>query len=505
MYFPSLGLAAYEYGKDKKVKIKIKSQGQSVIKTAEGVPFNINLEGESKIRWLGANDKFKSISMIDILQAKDSSESMKRTFSGKTVFVGSTATGAHDLRNSPIDSKMPGVYAHLNYAYMLMSGFNYRPISESIKYSLIFLILGFFILVMIQRFQNAIIDLIILASIIASLYYIDYIYFIPNGYELRLFFIFFTVISTYTWNTFLSFYQTSNEKKQIKGTFSRYVAPSIVDEMLDNPEKLKVGGEKKDITCLFSDVRDFTSISENLTPAELSLALNQYMGKMTDLVFETDGTLDKYIGDAIVAYWGAPLDVGDHPNKAVGAAVQMLEALPAINDHFEEQGFPSFKIGIGLNSGECSVGNMGSDKIFSYTALGDNMNLGARLESLCKHYGAQILISEYTFERIDQTKFTCRQIDNARVKGKLNAVGVYEVLYAGHPFEIDNVSFTNFVAAYELFKNAEFAPAITLFKTILESQPDDMATNRLLAQSEKYQKNPPKESEDHTITTMTTK
>src|SRR5690606_14477882 len=136
---------------------------------------------------------------------------------------------------------------------------------------------------------------------------------------------------TYVWNTLLNFRSANQEKRRIKGTFSRYVAPSIVNDMLDNPEKLKIGGDRKDITCLFSDVRDFTSISEALTPSDLSKILNRYMGEMTDIVFETGGTLDKYIGDAIVAYWGAPLDLPGHPDYAVGAAVKMLEALPAIN------------------------------------------------------------------------------------------------------------------------------------------------------------------------------
>src|SRR5690606_31929167 len=155
-------------------------------------------------------------------------------------------------------------------------------------------------------------------------------------------------VLTYSWLTFLNFNQASAEKKQIKGAFSRYVAPSIVNDMLSNPDKLKVGGEKRDITCMFSDVRDFTSISEKLTATELATALNRYMGAMTDIVFETKGTLDKYIGDAIVAFWGAPLDIGDHVNYAVEGAVKMLEALPAINEEFKAKNLPEFKIGLGL-------------------------------------------------------------------------------------------------------------------------------------------------------------
>lgn len=280
------------------------------------------------------------------------------------------------------------------------------------------------------------------------------------------------------------------------------MAPAIVNEMLSNPDKLKVGGEKKDITCLFSDVRDFTSISEKLTATELSRALNKYMGAMTDIVFDTMGTLDKYIGDAIVAYWGAPVDVPDHPNLAVGAAVKMLEALPAINEQFKAEGLPEFKIGLGLNSGECSLGNMGSDKIFSYTALGDNMNLGARLESLCKHYGAQIIISEYTLARIDQNKFFTRHIDNVKVKGKTKPVSIYEVLYNGHRLMADQAMLNIYKEAYKKFIDMDFQGALKMFNEFLTKYGDDKPANRLKSSCEQFIEVPPAPGEDHTITTM---
>ncbi|MEX0799213.1 MAG: adenylate/guanylate cyclase domain-containing protein, partial [Bacteriovoracaceae bacterium] len=309
----------------------------------------------------------------------------------------------------------------------------------------------------------------------------------------------------YSWVTFLNFNQASAEKKQIKGAFSRYVAPAIVNDMLEHPDKLKVGGEKRNITCLFSDVRDFTSISEQLSPSDLGWALNRYMGKMTDIVFETNGTLDKYIGDAIVAFWGAPLDIGDHVNKALEGAVGMLEALPAINEEFKQKGLPEFKIGLGLNSGDCSVGNMGSDQIFAYTALGDAMNLGARLESLCKHYGAQILVSEHTFEKMDQSKFTARLIDKVKVKGKTEPVGVYEVLYSYHPMSLEPEALIQFKKAYELFIVKDFARAKEMFESVLEKIPEDKSSLRMKEVCQLYIENPPAVDEDHTITTMTTK
>ena len=187
----------------------------------------------------------------------------------------------------------------------------------------------------------------------------------------------------YSWNTFLNFYLTNGEKSAIRGTFSSFVSPAVVDQMLDNPDMVKVGGERKNITVFFSDVRDFTSISEKLTPEELAHALNIYMGAMTDIIFQNQGTLDKYIGDAIVAFWALPLTLKIMLTTPVRRARKMIEKLPEVNERFKEEGLPLFKHGIGLNTGDCSVGNMGSDNIFQYTALGDNMNLGARLECPC--------------------------------------------------------------------------------------------------------------------------
>jgi adenylate cyclase len=365
------------------------------------------------------------------------------------------------------------------------------------------LFIGFAVVTFTMRIGNATYDLMSLITAMAGMILIDRYFLLPYGYQIRLFYPLACAFSTYSITTFVNFQETIREKRQIKGTFARYVSPAIVSEMLDNPEKLKVGGEKRDITCLFSDVRDFTSISEGLTPQELSGALNKYMGRMTDLVFETKGTLDKYIGDAIVAFWGAPLDLTDHPVYAVEGAVKMMEALPAINEDFKSRGLPEFKVGIGLNSGECSVGNMGSDKIFSYTALGDNMNLGARLEGLCKYYGAHILISEYTHARLPEGRFNSRPIDKVIVKGKTTPVQIFEVIHGVHPFAKDTEAFRFYNEAYEAFSQKDFAKARTILEKVLLSHPDDKPTARLFKLSEKWFNEPAPENFD--VTTMTEK
>ncbi len=504
IYYGSLAFNAFEAYTGKKNTIKIFADATGELEL-NGRKMELSRDGEIKIRYVGSERQFNSVSLYDLINAKDDDEKMKKTFEGKMVFVGSTALGAHDLRNSPIDPKMPGVYSHINMAHMLLHQYFFQNSNESVQYSLIFLCLGMLIIVMVQKLGNPFLDAAITIGIVSAIYYIDQIYFLPNGYELKLFYCFFCFLTCYMWNTFIKFYESNKEKKQIRGTFARYVASTIVDEMLKNPALLQVGGTKKDITCLFSDVRDFTKISEGMTALEISQSMNMYMGAMTDIVFETKGTLDKYIGDAIVAMWGAPLEIGNHAQFAVEGAIKMMETLPSINEKFRELGRPEFFIGIGLNSGECSVGNMGSERIFSYTALGDNMNLGARLEGLTKYYGTQILISDMTLARLDLTNIKTRPIDKVIVKGKTTAVGIHEVLHRDHWMTQDPESLSFYLTALQLFQNRNFIVAMNVFDQLLLKNEDDKPSKRYREVCKKYLDHPELITDIFDITTMTEK
>jgi len=502
VYVSSMGLASAEAFSGEKAKIFTSSNGQAVL-SFKGKDIKLDEWGEIKVRYSARGENYLRISYNDVLQAKDNDPAMQKAFKDRLVMIGSTAEGAHDFRNTPIDRKMPGMYAHTNVAHQLLHGYVYESQESSFRVSLLMMFLGFLFIVVVQRWGNALLDIGTLILTSGAVIMLDSRLFLPQGYELRLFYCLLCFFSTYSWSTFINFYRSAKEKKQIKGTFARYVSPAIVNEMLDHPDKLKVGGEKRDITCLFSDVRDFTSISEKLSATELSGMLNQYMGTMTDIVFDTKGTLDKYIGDAIVAFWGAPLDLPNHPEHAVEGAVKMMEALPAVNADFLARGLPEFKVGIGLNSGECAVGNMGSNKIFSYTALGDNMNLGARLEGLCKYYGAHILISEYTHARLPVGKFRSRPLDKVKVKGKTHPVKIFEVIHGAHPLAADREAFEFYNSAYESFMQKDFAKAKTMLEGILLAHPEDKPTGRLLKLCEKWQQEAV--PADFDVTTMTEK
>lgn len=504
IYYGSLSFNAVEAYTDKKNTIKVFADATGELEI-DGKKMEISRGGETKIRYIGGEEQFPSVSLFDLINASPDDAKMKEILHNKIAYIGSTATGAHDLRPSPIDAKMPGVYSHMNMAHMLLHGYFFQNSNESVKYSLLFLICGMIIFLFVQRYGNPFLDALVVIVIVSGAYFADQYHFLPKGYELKLFYCFFCFVACYSWNTFLKFYEANKEKKQIRGTFARYVAPTIVDEMLKDPEKLHVGGTKMDITCLFSDVRDFTKISEGLSATELAHSLNMYMGKMTDIVFDTKGTLDKYIGDAIVAIWGAPLEIGNHAQHAVEGAIKMMEVLPSINEEFEKLGRPIFNVGIGLNSGECSVGNMGSDRIFSYTALGDNMNLGARLEGLCKYYGTQILISDMTLERLDLTNIKTRPIDKVIVKGKTTPVAIHEVLHPHHPMTKDPEALGYYLTAWKHFQDKHFAEALDIFTQLSMAIETDKPSKRMKELCKKYVEQPELVTDTFDVTTMTEK
>jgi adenylate cyclase len=225
------------------------------------------------------------------------------------------------------------------------------------------------------------------------------------------------------------------EKRQIKGMFAQYVNPEVVTELMLDPEKLQLGGEDRDLTVLFSDIRGFTTISENLSPQQLVHVLNSYLSDMTDLLFEYRGTLDKYMGDAVMAFWGAPVPIKNHAILAADSSLRMMEKLHELNEKMlNDPEYKVFKeknikldIGIGLNSGIMTVGNMGSAVRKNYTIMGDAVNLGSRLEGVNKVYGTNIIVSEFTYEHI-KDHFICRELDYIRVKGKYLPVKIYELM-----------------------------------------------------------------------------
>jgi adenylate cyclase len=267
------------------------------------------------------------------------------------------------------------------------------------------------------------------------------------------------------------------EKRRVRSAFGQYLSPEVIRRLLVNPRLVEP--KKTEITVMFSDIRGFTTISEKLDAQDLALFLNQYLSDMTSLVFDHFGTLDKYIGDAVMAFWGAPFEEPGHAAKACDTALKMMDCVREMQKKWEAEGKPHLDIGIGLNTGLASVGNMGSALRYGYTALGDAVNLSSRLEGLNKDYGTHIIVNETTYTATRDDGFVFRELDLIRVKGKLQPVTIYELIgragqpsFYGTPEEVRS-RLELFQTARALYCQRHWADAQTSFQAILDKWPDD--------------------------------
>lgn len=283
------------------------------------------------------------------------------------------------------------------------------------------------------------------------------------------------------------------EKRRIRSTFSRYVTASVVEEVLNNPEAAALGGKRKEVTIFFSDIRGFTSISESLPPEEVVSLLNEYLTEMTNIVFKYEGTLDKYIGDAVMAIWGAPAAHEDDPERAVRASLEMVEKVKEINARWIAQKRPTtFQIGAGLNTGEVVVGNIGSEERRDYTVIGDHVNLASRLEGVTKLYGARIVASESTYDRTKE-KFYYRPLDIVAVKGKQTGIRIFEVMGAKDnstdPAWIELAQLSS--QGFEAYLKQQWDEALRIFREIQAKFPEDKLAPLYIERCEAFKQNPP--------------
>ncbi|MEW6702415.1 MAG: adenylate/guanylate cyclase domain-containing protein, partial [Bacteroidota bacterium] len=294
-------------------------------------------------------------------------------------------------------------------------------------------------------------------------------------------------------------YHFLKERRQnilIKGMFGQYVSKNVVNELLLNPDKLQLGGERKNVSILFSDIAGFTTFSENKEPEQLVSFINEYLNEMTEIIIANEGTLDKYLGDAIMAFWGAPIEVEEHAYKACLTAVQMQTRLNQLSEKWINASEPNIQVRIGINSGDVIVGNIGGVKRFDYTVMGDNVNLASRLEGANKEYATSTMISEATYEMI-HNKVLVRELDLIRVKGKTKPTRVYELIgLTGDPAaEVRLKTLNEYYAGLESYKKRNFETALTHFKKSFELF-SDYPSKVYLQRSQNYVANPPPESWD---------
>jgi adenylate cyclase len=305
------------------------------------------------------------------------------------------------------------------------------------------------------------------------------------------------IILGYFSSTAYYFILERKQKTQIKGMFSRYVDKSMVDELIANPDKLRLGGEKKFVTVFFSDIAGFSTFSEKKEPEELVAFLNQYLSAMTETVLANKGTLDKYIGDAVMAFWGAPIPIENHAYLACKTALIQQAIIKKMQQKWKEEGQPLIDVRIGINTGDMVVGNVGGTQRFDYTVMGDNVNLASRLEGANKAYGTHIMISDSTHELV-KDQFMTRELDRLVVKGKTQPVQVFElVAEVGDQLEESKMnSLKLYCDAMAKYRNRDFTGAVEIFKKVLEINPDDGPTKVYIERSTHYIDSPPDDNWD---------
>jgi adenylate cyclase len=428
--------------------------------------------GMVKIDFHGPSGTYPTYSIADVVQHR----LPESTFKDKIVFIGPTATGIADTRPTPFESSaFPGVEVHANFVDNLLKGaFIQRGIRENLIDVLVLFLFSFpagLLIIIFRPGKSAILLLVIGGAFVVYAYQ----QFSAQRVWLVVFLPVATLLATYSAVVIYSYFFEEREKKLVRGAFQQYMAPAVISQVLDRPELLRLGGEEKPLTAMFADIRGFTSLSEGLTPGQLVELLNEYLAEMTEVIFDHQGTLDKYIGDAIMAFWGAPLDTPNHAERACHAALGMSVALTKLQERWAAEGRPRINIGIGVNTGEMLVGNMGSAKRFNYTIMGDNVNLASRLEGVTKTFGTQTIISESTCERVRDTMLV-RELDMIRVKGKKKPVTIYELLGSMDQRAQFSDLLTRFDEALKSYRAGDWPRATELFEALHRDYPKDGPT-----------------------------
>ena len=498
-YYPALALEAVRtYVSNFPLRVRVADHG---IETIQLGPVTIPTDemGRLLINFRGGPQTFPHYSVADILAGRTPANA----FRNKIVFVGSTALGVYDLRVTPFGSVFPGLEVHANVVdNIVKQTFLFRPGWASLFDLAAILFMGLVTGLVLPRLKG------LLSVLLIGVLFFGYLaasqaLFIQNGVWLNAVYPLLTMVIVYTAVTLYRYIVEEREKRKIRGAFNFYVTPSVVNEMLRNPDKLKLGGEKKELSVLFSDIRGFTTLAEEMEPETLVGLLNEYLTEMTEVVFEFDGLLDKYIGDAIMAVWGAPLEQADHPLRACRTALKMLDRLTKMQKKWEAEGTPRLDIGIGLNTGTMVVGNMGSDRRFDYTVMGDSVNLASRLEGINKEYGTQVMISEFTYERVKEN-FFCRELDAVRVKGKERPAKIFELVALRSEEDPRIPIIEPFTQGLHHYRAQEWELAELKFNQVLASLPDDVAARLYLQRIASLRQKPPQPGWDG-VYTMTRK
>ncbi len=434
--YPSLALATVmAYLFDRQLQLETVALGEVDVLRYAGVGAQLartDAAGRVIVPYKGPKRTFPYLSATDVLNGHTGTGVLE----GAIVLIGTSALGLSDLRATPVGTQYPGVEVHANVIEALLNDdFPYRPEWEAgalLAQLLLFGMLLSFWLPRLGPLGSMLLSGLTLLLVISGNFYL----WTYQHLDLPLAAVLLLVSSLTLLNLGYGFVSENVSRRQLKGMFDQYVPPAHIERMMNDPSAYQFAGESKELTVLFSDIRSFTNISEKLSAADLKALLNSYFTPITKVIFDNEGTIDKYVGDMVMAFWGAPLDDQQHASHAVQAALCMQCVTASLRDEFSARGWPAIEIGIGINTGPMNVGDMGSSYRRAYTVLGDAVNLGSRLESITKFYGVPILVGEQT--QAQAPEFVYRYIDRIQVKGKNEPIRVYEPL--GLANEIDDAT-----------------------------------------------------------------
>ncbi len=486
--FPALSLqSVWNYLDRPQLSVKVPIFGVEGIQMGKRfIPTDEN--GQILINYLGPPRSFPHYSVSDILSGKLA----KGTFKGKIVLVGSTAIGLHDLLTSPFGPLFPGVEVHATVIENILNqDLINRPKWARIYDLLAILVLGILAGIALARL-NALKGLLFVSGLFILHIIIARWLFVGFGVWLNIVYPLLALSIVYTAMTVHKYLSEERERRKIKGAFSRYLSPSVITEILKHPEQLRLGGEEREVSVLFCDLADFTTISEQVSPHELVALLGDYFTEMTEQIFAHKGMLKEYVGDELMAIFGAPLEQAEHAEQACNTALAMRESQERLRKAWAEMGRPLLSARTGVNSGPMLVGNMGSIYRFSYGVLGDQVNLASRLEGINKVYGTEIIIGENTAHLVEGS-FVLRELDRVRVKGKHKAIAIYElVARLQDPLPEEKVQLlTSYAEGLSAYRHQRWKEALSCFEQARTCWPEDEASRVMAARCRTYQEMPP--------------
>lgn len=436
------------------------------------------------INYIGSAGVYPRYSFSDIAQGRIDPALLK----DKLVFIGATALGIYDMRVTPYHSNTPGVEVHATIADNIITGrFIQQAGIEALTDIFFITLIGLvtFFLTARLHFYIAIPITLLLST---GYVWITYQFFV-EGHWISIIYPLVAAITSLLVGGSFRYLILERKAREMRSMFSSYLSPKLVSRLERDPDAAKIGGDSKEVTIIFTDIEGFTAFTESRTPLEVVTRLNEYLAAMVRVIGKYDGTVDKFIGDGIMIYWGAPLPQSDHAERAIGTLLAMKQALNELQIKWKREGEVPFSFRAGVNSGEVIAGNIGShDKKMEYTVIGDTVNLAARLESTAKYYGVEFLIAESCFQ-LTRDKFIYRELDQIRVVGKQIPVTVYELI---EPLsDLTNEEIDQFHNALQLYRSRHWLEAQTQFHAIYELLPDDRPCQIYIERCRSFIDNPP--------------